>query len=403
MTERRPSFDEEEIQSRVRRFAVLRAAQRALREVTPVDTFSRAEQEGRRLLNRLRAITGSESSNSDVVEPRQALRGVDTRLEALGQDIRARLEEVPVRTLCSALDRMVGPESGALRALAATAIEGDIGDNRHLARIELLVTLLCVEGPPDARRVVRTPTEALPELARIHRAEIYESHPDIDEAEQILGRAIRRLDQDDAGAARDRILHYKQRLGVRLLHPTVLEASVAYNTEMSNRLSELLDHEDALDAFADTLLGLQTDGTRAAIARATSLSRAPDEPPRSRLLWQTLATTALAIGLLLLAIWLWPRSSVHVLPAESANEISPYLDGGYVSEEDGLHRFVGTVGEPWHELELEDRRRIVARIAAVLAGRGVSSLTLVDEGRAMQARYENDSLLWLSSPPISLP
>jgi hypothetical protein len=292
---------------------------------------------------------------------------------------------------------MVGPESGALRALAATAIEGDGEAAGQLARVELLVTLLCVEGPPDARQVVRTATEALPELTRIGRREIYESHPNIDEAEQILGRAIRRLDKDDAGAARDRILRYKQRLGVRLLHPTVLHASVVYNTEMSNRLGQLLDHEHALDAFADTLLGRQTDGTRVAFAGAASIARRSEEPPpRSRLLWQTLATASLAI-------WLWPRSSVHVLPADSANQISPYLDAGYVSDEDGLPRFVGTVGLSWHELDLEERRRIVARIAAVLAGRGIGSLTLVDAGKAMQARYEDDSLLWLSSPPIGVP
>jgi hypothetical protein len=397
-------MDDEEIQRRVRRFAVLRAAQRALREVTPPDAFAQAESEGRRLLDRLRAITGSDPASAEVVDPRQALAAVDGRLETLAEGIRSRLEEVPVRTLCSALDRMVGPEAGALRALAAIAIEGDVGNPGHLARIELLVTLLCVEGPPDARRVVRTPTQALPELARIDQPESYESHPDIDEAEQILGRAIMRLDRDDAGAARDRILRYKQRLGVRLLHPTVLRASVAYNTEMSNRLGQLLDHEHALDAFADTLLGLQTDGTRAALVRAASLARAAEEPPlRSRLLWQTLATAALAIGLLFFAIWLWPRSSIQVLPANSASEISPYLDAGYVSDEDGQQRFVGTVGPPWRALGIEDRRRIVARMAAVLAGRGIGSLTLVDDARAMQARYEDDSLLWLSSPPIGVP
>ena len=292
-------FDDEEIQRRVRRFAVLRAALRALREVTPPEAFEAAEDEGRRLLERLRAVTGSDPSQAELLEPKQALDAIDGRLEALAADVRTRLQAVPVRTLCSTLDRMVGPESGALRALAATASAGDLDAPGQLARIELLVTLLCVEGPAGSRSVVRSPLDALPELARIDRAEIYESHPDIAEAEQILGRAVRRLDADDAGAARDRILRYKQRLGARLLHPTVLQASVAYNTEMSNRLTQLLDHEHALDAFADTLLGLQSDGSRASRPSAKALlPTSEDGTPRSRLLWHTLATASLAIGLL---------------------------------------------------------------------------------------------------------
>jgi hypothetical protein len=79
MTQRRPRFDDEEVQRRVRRFGVLRAAQRALREVTPADAFAQAEAEALRLLHRLRAITSREAAAA-VEEPRQALTAIDARL-----------------------------------------------------------------------------------------------------------------------------------------------------------------------------------------------------------------------------------------------------------------------------------------------------------------------------------
>lgn len=396
--------DDAGIERRIRRFAVLRAAQRALREVASEPELEQDLDQGRRLLRRLRVVSGREDAQTEVVEPRQALASIDQGLERLAERLRARLQSVPVRTLCGALDAMVGPEAGALRALAAVALEGDLRDDGHLARVEMLITLLCVEGLAGERQVVRAPLEALPELARIDLPEAYEAHPDIDEAEQVLGRAVVRLDQDDAGAARDRILAFKRRLGPRLLHPTVLAASVAYNTEMGNRLSRLLDDHHALDGFADTLLGLETDATRQALNRAARLpATAAPAPKRSRLLWRTLATAGLAVGLVCLAVWLWPRSSVHVLPTNSAAEVSPFLNAGYVSQEDGESRFVGTVEASWHALSLEERRRTVARIAAVLAGRGIGSITLIDARQAMQARYEDESLLWLSSPAMGTP
>ena len=70
-----------------------------------------------------------------------------------------------------------------------------------------------------------------------------------------------------------------------------------------------------------------------------------------------------------------------------------------MSGDDGTPRFVGTVGASWSGLALPERRREVARIAARLEGEGVRSVTLMDAQRAIQARHEDDSLLWVTPPP----
>lgn len=393
---------DDQIQARIRRFSVLRAAERALRPVISDAEAASNEETGRRLLHRLQAISGSAQSRAEIIDASQALQAIDGLLERFATGIRDRLQSVPMRQLCDALDSANAAGEKTLRALGAVAIEGNLRDPDHLPRIELIATLLCVQGPSGQRRVVRNVHEALPELTHVPLPEAHEAHPDIDEAEQIFGRAIFRLDRDDAGAARDRILAYKRRLGPRILHPSVLNAAIHYNKEMSNRLARFIDNDRALDALADTLLGVSKTETRVALTKAAALARPrPDTRPKGRLLWQTLATAGLAIGLLCVAVWLWPRSSVLVLPEASTQEISPYLSTSYVSEEDAGQHFVGTVDANWHALDIETRRKVVARIAAVLAGRGIQSLTLIGRNQAMEARFENQHLLWLSEPSSS--
>jgi hypothetical protein len=264
--------------------------------------------------------------------------------------------------------------------------------------LEYIVTALACEGPPGERKVVRGPLEALPELADVDLAEAHDADPAIDEAEQIFGRAVRRIDEVDLGATRDRIRDYKRRLGARILHPTVMAAAIAYNVAMGNRLAQIIEGHRALDAFADTLLGpasADEEGAGRAAIRAAALVAPRRKRRLSRLFWQVLANVGLTLLLLTLAVSLWPRSPVNVLEAA---DLSPHLIAGYVSENDGNQHFVGTVGDSWEGLDLPERRRVVARIAARLEGRGVGSVVLVDPKRRIQARHEADALLWVTPP-----
>ena len=95
---------------------------------------------------------------------------------------------------------------------------------------------------------------------------------------------------------------------------------------------------------------------------------------------------------------LWPSPAVEVLAGEEVLRLSPPLEKGYVSVDDGVQRFVGTVAPTWGGLAQPDRRQIVARVASALNRHGVESLILVDADHGIQARYENRTLLWLAPP-----
>jgi len=393
----------ERTQSRVRRFAALRAAQRALEDVVEPEDLFPALEIGRIVLRRLRGLSGDEGQ-AGILNPAEALAGVDALLEKLAQCLRDALGSATIPALCASLAPLARQESGALRALAAVVLGGDLDSPRTLDVTELLVALLCCGGPPGAREITRTPIQALPELGQLPRSEIYEAHPDIAEAEQIFGRGVVRLGKDDLGATRDRIRSYKRRLGVRLLNPDVLAAAVAYDVTMGNRLAEVSGDHDSLDAIAETVFGADAVDPEA-VAAARARKRLPiiaiqPQLERSRLFWQSIATVALSLGLLVLAVLLWQRPTVDVLPPASATDISTHLVAGYVSGDDGTQRFVGTVGPSWGRLPLSERRRVVARIAARLEGEGVRSVTLIDSARSIQARHEGESLLWVTPPPL---
>ena len=392
----------EEIQVRVRRLATLRAAQRALDDVVEPGELGPGLETGRKLLRRLQALSG-EHAKAEILDREEAMRGVDGLLERLSQQLHHVLETAPIPWLCASLAPLAREESGAIRALAAVALEAEPHSDRMLDLLEFLVALLSCDGPPGARVVGRTPLEALPELGTSSPPEVFHAHPDIDEAEQIFGRGAMRLDRDDIGATRERIQAYRRRLGVRRLNPQVMSAAVAYDMAMARRLAELCGDHDSLDALAETVFGADAADPEAAAALRARRGRVrlpptEQETGRTRLFWQALATFGLSIGLLTLALLLWQRPSVDVIEQDSASSISPYLVKGHLTGDDGVPHFVGTLDDSWNGLPLPERRLVVARIAARLENDGVSSVTLVNGRNAIQARHEDDTLIWVTAP-----
>ena len=115
------------------------------------------------------------------------------------------------------------------------------------------------------------------------------------------------------------------------------------------------------------------------------------------LFWQSLTVLAIALGLLIAALWLWPRSPVEILDRELSADLSPHLHAGYFSRDGGAPHFVGTLRASWDALARVDRQRVVVRIASVLGAAGISSVTLVDAEQRIQARHDGDSLVWIAA------
>ena len=385
------------LQEQVRRVAVLRAAQRALTDLVAREPLERSIAEGQVLFNQLRSLDVATQRGADV------LAIADDRSSLLAADLRELLEEIPLRALCERARTLADQEPTSLRALGAVLLHDDAVDPWTLRVVEALVTALACKEVDGLRRVVQTPLNALPELARVNVREIHEPHPEVAQAEQVLGREARRLPDFGLEAVRARIDRFKAGLGARVLHPTVLEASIAYNVALGNRLIERAratnPQASAATVPGPEALGLEANDNEGEIAQVAA--KAPlvivQEPSSgSRLIWQTAAVVAIASGCLAMAALLW-TAPVDVVAPEIASGVSPYLVSGYVSEDDGTARFVGTVDAQWEQLDAQGRRRALAHIASRLAAENVDSIVLLDLMGSLQARQEGQQLHWVAS------
>lgn len=386
------------LRDHVRRIAVLRAAQRVLEGSVPRESLERSIAEGQVLFDQLRALQIEDERSTE------RLHALEPRLATFAADLGELATGISLRALCRAARNLAPREPAALRALGVVLLQGDLRRSGTLRAVEGLVTALaCDEDAEGLRQVVRTPLEVLPELARADTVEIHESHPDLARAEQVLGRELRRQDQLDFDASCERVTRFKDRLGARALHPVVLAASVAYNAQLGNLMlarARALDRNVRAECVpgpearaAET--GAGANDTQLPLRRPARVLVA-ETPGRSRLLWQSLGIVAIAAACLLLAAMLWSRPIDVVEPAVAAH-LSPYLVSGYVSKDDGVVRFVGTLESDWSELDAPGRRLVLARIASRLAAEQVDSIVLVDATGSLQARQEGERLHWVAS------
>jgi hypothetical protein len=251
-----------EIHRLARRFASLRAAQRALSASAHPSELERAVEQGRELLILLQDLSIRAVSADDEPAPgeqserdRAELRQVDQKLDEISQRIRELLDDPQVWQLRADLPTLAAEHPEEVRGLIDAILEGEVGRDKSLRLLEYLVTLLCSENREGRRAMVRQPGEAAPQLRELAEALLDESDPECLVAEQRFSAAALNLCQEqDVGETRDRIRRYKEELGSRILHPRVLSAAVAYNIAMGNRLAGLIEGSRAMDVLADDLL-----------------------------------------------------------------------------------------------------------------------------------------------------
>jgi hypothetical protein len=208
-----------EIRKRSRRFTSLRAAQRILANSAHPSELEATFEQGRDVLLELQALG---QGAGDDPSARECLGRIDRSLDEMSTRTREILARTPI---------------SELRA--------------QLPILEYVVTLRCSEERGSRRVVVRSPGAVAPQLASLAEAGDFDPLT----AEAIFADATRTLFRDeDVGATRDRIRAYKEDLGSRILEPRVLEASVAYNVAMWNRMAGLLEGSRLLDRLADDIL-----------------------------------------------------------------------------------------------------------------------------------------------------
>jgi hypothetical protein len=237
-----------EIGKRARRFASLRAAQRALSELAHPDDLENMMAQGGELLVQLQALSSSAADH-------EALGPVDRLLDEMSARTATALDRISISQLRVAMKERVVQHREEVRGLIDVVLDGDVEDPGRLTMLEFLVTLLSSEQHDTGKRMAREPAEVAPRLAGLAARFVADDDPEVAEAEKTFHNAREGLLQAGAiGPTRDRLRQYKKQIGARLLHPRVMSAVVQYNVAMSNRIAGLVESHRSLDALAQEAL-----------------------------------------------------------------------------------------------------------------------------------------------------
>jgi hypothetical protein len=251
-----------EIQRRSSRFASLRAAQRALAELAHPAELEQMIERGRKILIELQALsirateasTGPRSAEQETADA-TALEGVDRLLDDLSARTHEILDQKPIAQLRTNLRERSEDHPDEIRGLIDVIIEGDVERDKNLRFLEFLITLLSSEERDTGRAVVREPSEVAPQIGAFAEQRFDVDDPECAAAEAAISSATQKLfDAHTIGSTRDHIREYKKELGLRILHPRVLSATVRYNIAMSNRVAGLVEGSRTIDRLADDLL-----------------------------------------------------------------------------------------------------------------------------------------------------
>ncbi len=249
------------MQQRSKRFASLRAAQRALSSLTHPRELERSIEQGRELLVALQSLSNRATEASDdanagwTAGDRATLANADGLLDQLSTAIRAVLDEHPISQLRPALQLQASQHPGEILGVVEVMLEGDIESNKNLRLIEYLMTRLCSAVQDETTSVTRDPGDVAPNLARLAEALWGPDDAECAAAEvTIRGATAKVLRAESVGQVRDSIRDFKRNLRTRVLHPKVLSAVIHYNVAMSNRVAGLMKGSRSIDFLAADLL-----------------------------------------------------------------------------------------------------------------------------------------------------
>lgn len=259
-----PHLTTSEIRKRVRRFASLRAAQRALNRSLHPSELALANQLGRQILIELQALSDraaqakrSPRTEDEKAQDRNDLNRVDLLLHDISLRTRELLHGLEIAHLRSTVPLLAAQYPDEIRGLIDLLLEGDLEDDKNLRMLEYLITVASSEEHEGRRVLMHEPSEASPRLREIAMQQIQSGDAEYLVAEKTFGTLGMAHEDADIGAIRDRIRRYKESLGSLILHPRILSAAIAYNVSMWNQVAGLVQGGRSIDCLADDLFGIE--------------------------------------------------------------------------------------------------------------------------------------------------
>jgi hypothetical protein len=256
-----PSITRAEIEERARRFATLRAAQRALapsvrspESLPPLEPIRAVRDQIRALLDRGGDQAGVESRPETVGATE--LDGIDAALDGYAHQLRYVADHVPVAQFRASLPGLAQEQRGEVIALLDLLIEDDEGLDARLSIVDYLITLVCTARQNDQWNLVADPS-TVSEGTRTRAFTQPIGDPAV-EAE-IVGRfrsATERLTAgEDFEAVVVEMQGYKKEIAAHFFAPEVLRCIVAYNIALRHIRDRELSRVRALDHDADREIG----------------------------------------------------------------------------------------------------------------------------------------------------
>jgi len=273
------------VHARARRFAVLRAAQRALDPSSAVPSEGQLDalSDLRAQLGRLTVLFEDPDGEPDTAGIQEEIQQLDGALDGYSQMLCSVLERVPLAQLRASLKLDTHDQRVEVAALLELCLESEPHPLRHLSIVDYLVTLLSANRR-DGRWIVELDPADLNDTLRNRCFEVGQLDSGI---EAMIVQRFQKAAQcviegrNPAGVMQE-ISAYKMEIASFYFVPSILRCIIGYNVAARNYFDERVDRERELDAEINDELGLfaplHDDDPRAAMAADDSFLP-PHESP----------------------------------------------------------------------------------------------------------------------------
>jgi len=279
VTEEQAQITRSDIIARVRRFAVLRAAQRALSPSVRSPETLPALAPLRTLRNQLQALMAAVESRDkgEAADATLDTFEADMALDGYARQLRLVADGVQLPQLRASLPELAKEQRDEVVALLDLLLEEDEGLDSRMSVIDYLITLLCVVRQGESWSMVVDP----PNVSEGTRARSLGAPPcDPERQNEIFSRFLNAAEQLKAGGNADSVLgemrQYKADIGPYFFAPEIMRCLVSYNMAVRSYREAQISAVRAMDREVDL------DPIAAEpVPETDTPSAAPEPPPKS--------------------------------------------------------------------------------------------------------------------------
>jgi len=255
-----------DVEERVRRFAVLRAAQRAFNSSSaePLDETELGVMGAIREriaslkeeVERIEAAGEGGPGSEALAGFREEIDSIDGALDGYRRSLLAWVERLPIAQLRAALSNETHPERVEASALLEVCLDAEPVPTRYLRVVDFLITLLSA-GQRDGRWVVELDPANLNDgvRARCEQAGDVDTRVEARITSRFQTAAERLASVDDGSAVLQEMTAYKVAVAGFYFAPSVLRCIVGYNVAARNHIAERVRRGREQDAEVENALG----------------------------------------------------------------------------------------------------------------------------------------------------